>query len=491
MPTRPLLLSLDVGTSSTRAALFTLKAQRLVETTAHESYSMRVAADGTAEIDTADLERAAVRAIQGTMQARRKLRGNPSIVAVAMSCFWHSLLGVRGEKPTPVYTWGDGRCGADAARLRERFDERAYQARTGCLLRSSYWPAKLRWLHRTGQVRAGEKWRSPSDWLYARLMGAEGTSLSIASGTGLLDGRRGQWDDAMLRACGVRARDLPPLLDEPLRLTAHPAVPPLHRFPELRDALWFPALGDGACGNLGSDATRSGVAAINVGTSGAVRVLLPRRPAHLKPGLFCYQVDAARVVIGGAISNAGNLRAWAMRELRVPEESRTIERALAQRRGPVPHLDVLPFWTAERFPTWPEDLHGTIAGMSFATTALDLLQALTEAPYQRLAQIADLLAGRSEIQIVVSGGIRQSPESLQRLADVLGRPLRACVEPEASLRGAAVFAAERLGERVTPLRSGKLYRPRAAAAEGYAQARQRQIALEKTLTHARRPSSSR
>jgi gluconokinase len=484
MPAAPLILALDVGTSSTKAALFTTRAERLLATTAHEAYALRVAPDGTAELDAGELERAVVRAIRGVLSARRKLKGNPPIVAVGMSCFWHSLLGEHGTKPSPIYTWGDGRCQPDAARLRERLSEKAYHARTGCLLRAPYWPAKLRWLRRIGQNERGQRWLSPSDWLYGRLAGSYSASVSMASGTGLLDGRRLRWDPAMLKMCDVREAQLPAISDEPLRVTDRDDVmlPALHRFPELREALWFPALSDGACSNLGSDARTPDRAALNMGTSGAVRVILARRPANVPAGLFCYQVDAKRVLVGGAISNAGNLRAWALRELRLDDDPPRIERALAKRIAPRHGLTVLPFWAVERSPSWPENIHGTITGLTYATTALDILQAVTEATYHRLAQITDEIArGRDRLEIIVSGGIRHSSGSMQRLADVLGRPVRACTEPEASLRGAAVHVTERLGHRATPLRPGKIYRPRAAAAAAYVLEREKQGTLERTL----------
>jgi gluconokinase len=425
-----------------------------------------------------------VRVITSALAARRKLRGNPAIVAVGMSCFWHSVLGDRAGRPTPIFTWGDGRCREDADRLRAALNEKAYHARTGCRLRTPYWPAKLRWLRRTKKAGDVARWLSPADWLYGRLCGSFTTSLSMASGTGLMDGERERWDPALLRLCGVSERRLARISDEPLRVTSGAGVmlPALHRFPELRDALWFPALGDGACSNLGSDAVTPGIAALNMGTSGAVRVMRARRDRPTPFGLFRYRVDGERALVGGAISNAGNLRAWALRELRLDDDPRRVERALAGRELPRHGLTVLPFWTGERSPSWPEATSGTIAGLTYATTALDLLQALTEATYDRLAQITDEMAGgQGGLDLVVSGGIRHSSASMQRLADVLGRPLRACTEPEASLRGAAVYVAERLGFRVERLRPGRLFCPRARAAEAYAEARERQIALERTM----------
>jgi gluconokinase len=78
---------------------------------------------------------------------------------------------------------------------------------------------------------------------------------------------------------------------------------------------------------------------------------------------------------------------------------------------------------------------------------MDLLQAITESSYYRLATIVDHIPAGSSPRFLVGGGIQKSPSSLQRLADVMGRPLTALNEPEASLRGAAIFALERFGHR--------------------------------------------
>jgi gluconokinase len=306
----------------------------------------------------------------------------------------------------------------------------------------------------------------------------------MASGTGLLDGRTLHWDASLLRRCGVDASRLSTISDAPSQLAARN----LRRFPELSGVPWYPAIGDGAASNLGSGAVRPGLAAINVGTSAALRVVIPSQPARRRLrvplGLFCYRLDTARSLVGGAVSNAGNLRAWALRELNLPPETE-IERQLATRTAPARRLTLLPFWIAERAPTWPEEIPSVVTGISQGTTALDLLQALQEATYHRLAQIAELVehAGGRKLEFVVSGGIRRSAAALQCLANVLGRPVHASAEPEASLRGAACFALERLGIRPPTPALGRLIRPEAGASRLYRHARLRQMALEK-LMHA-------
>jgi gluconokinase len=196
-------------------------------------------------------------------------------------------------------------------------------------------------------------------------------------------------------------------------------------------------------------------------------------------GLFCYRVDARRFLVGGAASNAGNLRAWCLRELKLPGEAE-LETEMAKRPGPDHGLVVLPFWTAERAPTWNEEATGAIQGITQHTTALDLLQAITEATYHRIARIAELvLATEKNVpKFIVSGGIQRSPSAMQRLADVLGQTVYPNDEMEASIRGAAIFALEKLGYPTPEAEVGKAVKPRAKFVKLYAAEREKQRALE-------------
>ena len=476
-----LVLAIDIGTSSTRTALFDAQARRLAGATAQEKYSLIVSADGGAEIDPPVLLGAVLHCLEQTLRARRAdpaLRGQP-IAGIGVSCFWHSLLGcdARGSAITRIFTWADARCREDGVELRKKFSEKETHARTGCMLRASFWPAKLRWLRRIGlrKFSAVKQWMSPAEWLQLTLAGDAHCAIGMATGTGLFNPTKLAWDAELLKASHITPANLRPLSDEPTpvggRLTA--------QFPELKGVPWFPGIGDGAASNLGSGATRTGLAAINVGTSGALRVMREGRDARAPFGLSCYRVDARRFIVGGAVSNAGNLRAWCVRELRLPDDA-AIEAELAKRPGPDLRLVALPAWTAERAPTWNEDATGVIHGIHQHTTALDLLQAITEATYLRLARIAELIieSEKTAPKIIVSGGIGRSPSSLQRLADVLGLTIYPNDEIEASIRGAAIHAFERLGFPEPEGHVGRAIRPRSKYAKLYAIAREKQRHLE-------------
>jgi gluconokinase len=468
------VLALDLGTSSVRAALFDRRGSRIPGTTAQRTWPLRTDASGMAVLDPAVVAREAEAVL---LEAAGHADG--PIAAVGTSCFWHSLIALdaRGGLLTPIITWADSRCAADAARLRRRLDEREIHARTGCMLRASFWPAKLAWLRRTDPARFRRIARllSPAEWLYRRWTGGERCAHGMATATGLYDPAAKTWDPGMLRALGLGPEQLPAISDAPLATGADLAA----RCPALAGAAWIPAIGDGAANNLGAGAVRPGLAAINFGTTGAIRIVRDRGRPRAPFGLFCYRIDERRFLVGGAISNAGGLRQWCIDTLRLPE-SDAIEAALGARPGPDHGLRVLPFWLAERAPTWREDLSGAITGIRQSTTPMDLLQAITEATFHRLATIADRVPGRSGLTAIVGGGIQRSPASLQRLADVTGLPLIACDDPETSLRGAAVFALERCGGAPAGI-GGRAVRPRTAPAARYRRERRELARLEAAL----------
>ena len=485
----PLILAIDIGTSSVRTALFDQDAQRVTGTLAQQPHAVTHSDDGAAELQPTTLTDGLTACLTKTLSRT----GSKNVAAVGVSCFWHGLVGTdaRGKVVTPIFTWADSRCRDDAARLREEMSEETYHRQTGCMLRASFWPAKLRWLARTKSAlfRRAARWQSPSDWLAGLYCdgGADACAFGMATGTGLFNPGTLRWDENLAERCGIRVEQLCPLSEEPLRLNAAMR----RRFPQLADAQWWPAIGDGGASNLGSGATQSGRVAINVGTSAAFRVMKEEGDPRSPLGLFCYRVDGRRYVVGGAVSNAGNLRAWCRRELNLPANEATLDRALAARPEPVKSLVTLPFWSAERAPTWCEDLSGVMQGLTQNTTALDILQATTEAVFHRLALIADLslIDGKASTttEIIVSGGILKSSGVLQRLADVLGRPVRPSREPEASLRGAAVYAVEKMGwstDAHSDIRrlAGPAIRPRPKYAAQFAVERERQQRLEAVIT---------
>jgi gluconokinase len=440
----PLVLALDLGTSSFRALVFDRDGRAVADTEAQLPHALRTTADGGAESDPDELVDLLVRCVDGAL-ANSGDRAR-EIAAVGTSCFWHSLLGLdaAGTPVTPLFTWADARSGADAAALRRRLDADSMHARTGCLLHPSYWPAKLAWLGRTdpSTFERVARWCSFAEYADLRLSGEARVSFSMASGTGLLDVHRLDWEGELLAALGVRGSTLSPLVD---REEANAALNDDYaaRWPDLAAVPWFPALGDGACANVGCGAVAGSRIALTLGTSGAIRVILQTGHCAPPPDLWAYRLDRSHYVLGGALSNGGNLLAWLGELTDVDFGGPTL--AAAGALPPDSHgLTLLPFVAGERAPGWYARAAGVVAGLTLATNREHLLRAVMETVAYRFALVYDAVRpfvdDRHEI-VAYGGALLRSPDWLQIIADTLGHELLALApDAEASARGAALVA---------------------------------------------------
>jgi len=482
MPT--LVMALDVGTSSARARVFDASGRALPEAGGHVAYEPRATADGGVELDADELLAAATSAIDAAL-AGCGSRGR-EIAAVGASVFWHSLLGLdrAGRPVTSVITWADTRSAGAAAALERSHDPRRIHARTGAPLHSTFFPAKLRWLReaRRAVFDRAALWCGFAEYLQARLTGQVSSSLSMASGTGLLDQSTGAWDPEMLAAAGVGAEALPRIDD-----TAAPGLvaPYAGRWPALARVPWHPARGDGACSNVGSDCDDPGRVALNVGTSAALRVIRrepvgPHDPTP--PGLWRYRVDARRSIVGGATSEGGNVLAWCRKVLALPAEGSALEAIIGSPTGSPTLGDhglvALPFLAGERSPGWRPEARGAIVGLSLDTGAGAMTRALLEAVAFRLAEIHDRLrqvAAPGHLVVGSGGALGHSLAWAQIITDALGVPIALGQDVEASARGAALLALEALGIPLpaAPPR-GLILRPDPARHARYRAARERQ-----------------
>jgi gluconokinase len=441
----PKVLSVDVGSSSVRAGLYDGAGDDMEGTEVKLDYEFDYSPDGGATKDADELLELVARAVDGALSRA----GDAAISGVAMSTFWHSVLGVDGgSRPTtPILTWADRRAAAVAPELRERLDEGAVHRRTGCVLHSSYWPAKLVWLGRTmpDAFEKAEHFISPADYFYASFFGGPfQVGTSMASATGLFDQNGLCWDRDTLDVLPVEEAQLSSISDEPRRGLAGEWAA---RWPALRDVPWFPAVGDGACSNVGSGCTSSDRLALMVGTSGAMRVLWKTESVEIPDGPWCYRADAERYVMGGALSDGGNLIEWLRNTLRLPSPEET-ERLLSGMEPDSHGLTFLPLFAGERGPGWADLANGSIVGLSMSSEPVEILRAAMEAVSFRFAIIAEMLetASPGEKEVVASGGgLLHSPTWTKIMADTLGRPVTVSGVAEASSRGAALFSLEALG----------------------------------------------
>jgi gluconokinase len=439
----PLVLAVDVGTSSVRAAVYDSRGSSLKGVNGRRSLS-----EGAPETNPDAV-------LAKVFECLDEILSHPDISredlgAFALSTFASSLLGVdpSGQAVTEMLTYADTRSEAEADALREELDEAETHERTGCRFHPAYWPAQLRWFQKNDPTLFARvhRWMGLGEYIEEKLFGESRVSLSATSWTGLLDRHRLDWDRALLAALPIEVEKLPSL-DKTGWQQGELRMEFAERWPSLRKSKFFRAVGDGAAANIGSGCVDSSRVALTIGTTSAMRVVLADNPENLPGGLWCYRVDAARSLLGGALSEGGNLYAWAMQNLDLGEPDRVEESLRAM--PPDQHgLTVLPFLAGERSPGWASTARATIHGISARTSGVDILRACLEAVAYRIGLVCQQMKTflSADPVVVASGGsLQHSPAWLQILADVLDRPVRLSGAREASARGAALLALESMG----------------------------------------------
>ena len=179
----PRVLTLDIGSSSIRVLAFDAQAQRLEGIESRAELQLHTTVNGGSEVDADQLFALICRCID---QALEQLGSAAyALQAVAVDSFVSNILGIdqAGHPITPVYTYADTRNSHDSELLRQQLNEHTLHQRTGCLLRSAYWPARLAWLRRT-QTQTWDTvahWITIGEYLEQRILGVARVCLLYTS----------------------------------------------------------------------------------------------------------------------------------------------------------------------------------------------------------------------------------------------------------------------------------------------------------------------
>jgi gluconokinase len=450
----PLILALDIGTSSARTMLFDSLGRACVDAQGRllegrQGYSIEIDLEGAFETNPETLLEKVFATIDEALSKAGPLARETG--GVCCCTFVSNVMGIdaAGRAVTPLVLYGDTRAAQQAARLGQILDEEYFHQRTGTRFHSSYLPARLLWWLQTNpkEFMRVHRWISFGEYMLQQLFGTAAASYSVASWTGLLHRTQLQWDDELLLAMPVGTEQLSELVDaDHAWVGLKPAF--ARRWPALAGAPWFPAIGDGAAANLGSGCATPAQVAISMGTSSAVRTIITGAEVEVPPGLWCYRVDRRRSLLGGAMTEGGSVYSWFCKTLNL-DGIADLEAALAQMEPAAHGLTFLPLISGERSPGWVSEARGVMQGISLATLPLDLLRAGLEGVACRIALVYEMLrpALPADPVIIASGGaIQKSPAWQQILADALNRPLRMATVPETSTRGAVLLALEALGQ---------------------------------------------
>jgi gluconokinase len=175
------------------------------------------------------------------------------------------------------------------------------------------------------------------------------------------------------------------------------------------------------------------------------------------------------------------------RTLQLPDDA-AIEAQLSAMKPGLHGLTLLPLFAGERSTEWRSDTTAAIVGLRDGTTPIEILHAALESVALRFRDVYEIMVSAlgAPREVVGSGAaLLHSKVWAQMMSDTLCHPVRMCVEAEATSRGAALLALERLGAiggiAAAPARFGATIEPDPAKKEIYGAALEKQRRLYKKL----------
>lgn len=443
-------LGIDLGTGSCKSVVINANADVLGFGVGE--YSASDVHDRWQEQNPRELLRAAINSVRNAL-ARADV-DSQQCAGLSIGGALHSLLALDGssEPLTGVITWADGRAVDQAEAVRgQPLADRLYQ-HTGCPAHGMYPLYKIMWLRENRPAVFRNTWRyvTAKEYIFSRLTGEYRVDYCLAAGSGLLNTHSLAWEPLCLDAAGIRQDQL----SEPgSPLTVHDGLDPeMARQMGIRpDVPVVLGSSDAANSNIGAGAVLPWQATCMVGTSGAFRVLCPQPILDRQARSWCYVVDKAHWLVGGAINNGGVALSWLRDCLNqaLPDtavaDGLSFEDVLALAgRSPTGSGGVicLPLFAGERSPHWNLNARAAFFGMSLSHGISHLSRALVEGIAFRFKSLSDVLAevGVEVRQVVASGGFTQSDFWLQVVTDVLNRDMVVPPWGETSCLGAAFWA---------------------------------------------------
>ena len=432
-----IVIGVDIGTTATKVVAYGSGGSALAS--ADRGYPLHSPHPGWAEQDADEVVSAVLDAIAGVVS-----KVPEDVAAIGVSSVMHSLIGLDGDgRPlTPLLTYADSRAWPQALRLRRELGISLYRE-TGTPIHPMSPLVKLAWFaeHEPELRRQVSHWVSIKEHLLRRMCDSDVVDHAVASATGLFDLSARDWHPDALDAAGISPQHLGRLVPTTARIDGmRPAV---------AERLGVPAstpvvvgASDGVLANLGVGAVRPGVAALSIGTSGAIRVTVdaPRTDPDMRT--FCYTLTDRQWVVGGAISNGGLVLRWLTDELFGGSDYDRLTAAAAEVPPGSDGVLMLPYLTGERAPRWSPLRGGVLFGLRVEHQRGHIVRAGLEGVALQLRLVADALRdARGEFdRLRVTGGFIESDLWLQIVADVLDSELEVPQVDEAVAYGAALLA---------------------------------------------------
>lgn len=448
-------IGVDIGTTSTKAIAFS--AAGAIKGIGNRGYNIIVPKPTWAEQNPEAIFAAVIASVKDAVAAAHI--SQPEIAAIGFSAAMHSLIAIdhKNYPLTNSIIWADNRSIAQTQKLKQEPIGHNLYLRTGTPIHPMSPLPKLMWLREQPDIfNKAVKFISIKEYVFYQLFDRYVVDYSIASATGLFNLKQLNWDQEALAVAGISSERLSELVS-----TTHILRGMKVRYAEAMgiaaDTPVVIGANDGVLANLGVGAISPGEVAITIGTSGAVRTVVPAPLTDAQQRTFCYALTEDYWVVGGPSNNGGIVMRWFRDNFSTPEVAEAKLKGLdaydlmIQAAMEVPPgaagLMCLPYLSGERAPYWNANARGVFFGVGLHHTRSHFIRAIMEGilfnVYSINVAIQELTGKITAIR--ASGGFARSAQWRQMMADVFGYQLLMPEIYEGSGFGAAVMAMYAVG----------------------------------------------
>lgn len=434
------IIGMDIGTTASKGALYQENGKKIAESTI--PYPLIQEKVDQAEEDPQVIFDAVQKII---FDLSKKASGK--VKAISWSSQMHSLIGLgkNNQLLTNSITWADNRSREVVTAAKKSGLANSIYQRTGMPPHPMAPVYKLLWIKEKkpelfAQV---QKWIGIKEYIIWRLTGKMMTDTTMAAGTGLLNLNNLSWDEDLLSQITLEKEKLP-ILDKPETVVGG-IIPNYIQKLGLNDQTQI-ILGasDGYLSTIGVGVLNDKSFALNVGTSGAVRVIAPKAIVDSENRFFCYPVDKKHYLLGGPVNNGGIVFEWARKTIFGPDQTaedfiNVAESVPAGSNGLIFH----PYLGGERAPIWNAQARGSFIVLTRNHTKPQMARSVLEGIVFNLLGAARGLRekiGEPEA-LRVTGGFVKSDFVRQLIADIFNLPV-IIIKNDQSGTLAAMFLAQ-------------------------------------------------
>lgn len=446
------IISLDQGTSSSRAIVFDHKGE--IKAVAQQEFRQIFPQSGWVEHDPHEIWSSQASVIAGAI-ASIGINGL-NIAAIGITNQRETTIVWDRESGEPVYNaivWQDRRTSAYCDALKSEGKTDFIREKTGLIIDAYFSATKIKWIldHVGGAREKAEAGKlifgTVDSWLIWRLTRGDVhvTDVTNASRTMLFNIHKLEWDEELLALFDIPGSMMPEVKSSSEVYGCTTTTMFAHKVPIAGIA------GDQQAALFGQMCTEPGMVKNTYGTGCFLLMNSGDKPVYSKNNLLAtiaWKIgDEVTYALEGSIFVGGAIVQWLRDGLGIVRSSSEIE-ALASRVPDNGGVFFVPALTGLGAPYWNQYARGAISGISRGTTAAHIARAALEGIAYQTMDVVNAMQKDAEIELKelrVDGGAAANNLLMQFQADVLGADVIRPKVIETTALGAAYLAGLAVG----------------------------------------------